>query len=860
MLNKKIKLFIYISLLLLSSFTANTQGSDPIYTIQGFIEETTSGETIPFASISIKGTTKGTIANSDGYYSLNLKRHEKDTLIVSYLGYNKKSINIEYNGEDIRRIDFKLKPNITTLNEVTIKSEKGAYKNKDNPAVMVMKHVIQNKSKNQKIAQDYLEYDQYEKIQLDLINLSKNFLDKGIVKKLPFLKEYIDTTGKPIYTFLPFFLRETSSKIYERSDPQSKKEYRKGVKMVGVQDYIDQESVSNIMDYIYQDINIYSNSIEVLGQQLPGPLSIFGPNLYRYFLLDTIEIEHIQCYKIGCYMRNKQDPGFQGEIFVSLDSNYRVIKYDLFVSEKANLNFVEDLRITQTFSQQDTIWVKGDNETTAKLKLDKDGLAIRAKRTVFYNNYKINLKRRESIYSSSENVIDDNDMFEKGELFWKNARIKELTPQEEAIYEMIDTLGKVPTIKRAIKLVTFLLSGYHDVGLFEVGPFHSFYTFNEAEGLRLRFGGRTTYRLHNKAFAHAYGTRTFGNKGWLYAFKLGYSFNDRFDRGAKHFLSGSYIKESRFPGVQLKFVDFDTFWHSIRRGSSSRKVLYNSYQFNYVKEFKNHITLDFDFVHQKQTPIGDLTFDYYLNDQILHFDNIKTSELGLGIRFAPNEEFIQGKNIRKNFYNKSPIITLNGSLGVKDLFESDYEYHRLSLNIFKRFYFSSLGYADLEVENGKIWGNVPYLLLHLPDVNQSFALKKNSYNLMNFMEFVSDEYIEVMGNYYMNGFLFNKVPVFKKLKWREVFGFKALWGNLSDQNNPNISDNLLQFARDDNGQIRSFPLEEVPYLEASVGVTNIFKIFRMDALKRFTYLDHPSMPTMFNLKGFGLRVRTEVTF
>ena len=176
-------------------------------------------------------------------------------------------------------------------------------------------------------------------------------------------------------------------------------------------------------------------------------------------------------------------------------------------------------------------------------------------------------------------------------------------------------------------------------------------------------------------------------------------------------------------------------------------------------------------------------------------------------------------------------------------------------NIAKRFFFSQFGYADVTAEGGYIIGkNIPFPLLTIHRANQSYAYQLSSYNLMNFLEFVSDHYASMSVEYYLNGFLFNKIPLLKRLKLREVVAFRGLYGGLRNENNPANNPNLYQFLKNSDGSSATYSLNKEPYMEGSIGIANIFKLLRVDLVKRFNYLDNP------NVAEWGIRARVKLDF
>ena len=182
-------------------------------------------------------------------------------------------------------------------------------------------------------------------------------------------------------------------------------------------------------------------------------------------------------------------------------------------------------------------------------------------------------------------------------------------------------------------------------------------------------------------------------------------------------------------------------------------------------------------------------------------------------------------------------------------FGNDYDYLKLRFGISRRFYFSIVGYTDIAAEAGILKGKVPYPLLFIHNANQTYIYQKNSYNMMNFLEFVSDRYVSLNIDHSFNGFIFNKIPLIKKLKLREVASLKMLYGGLSHENDPKFNTDLFRFPSDLSGLPTTFSLESEPYIEGSIGISNIFRLFRVDLIRRFTYLDNP------HVSPLGVRVQ-----
>ena len=452
------------------------------------------------------------------------------------------------------------------------------------------------------------------------------------------------------------------------------------------------------------------------------------------------------------------------------------------------------------------------------------------------------------------------DLKEKTDSFWTEARPDTLTKQEAGVYFMIDSIQRIPTFKRFMNVASLLITGWKTVGPIEIGPLPALYSFNDVEGFRLRAGFRTVPAFNEKNMFEAYGAYGFRDKEWKYLFAFTHSFNKNFLTNPQNRILFSYQHETIFPGQDLQFLNDDNFLLSFKRGMSDQMIFFDSYKIDYNKESHSGFAYNVILENKKQVPLGRLTFTTNDFGQT-EVNAISTDAIDINLRFAPNEQFYQGKNFRVPIPNKYPIFKLNYRQGFKNVINGEYQFSRVAGQVFKRFYLAQLGFSDLELEGGKVYGSVPYPLLNLPQANQSFFLQESSFNMMNFMEFISDEYASLKLTHYFNGFIFNKIPLFKRLKWREVLSVKALYGNLTADNNPNNNPALFQFPVDVNGDPSTFAFKNaVPYVEASVGIMNFFKVFRIEFLQRLTYLENPGVPTMFGVKGLGIRAKGKMDF
>ncbi len=859
--NRKQALFTFLLLSLLGGGGLSAQ---KMTSIKGEVIDAETKEPLPFANVRFVGTDVGTTTDFDGTFVLET-RWGSDSLEASYLGYETQVIPIQL-GVKNQKVTFALVPSAKILQEVVIKEKRGKYKRKGNPAVDLWKEVMAHKNQNLPKKFDYYEYDKYEKIELDLNNITEKFRKRKAFKKFQFIFDYVDTSelnGKP---YLPIFIRETASKVYYRKDPEATKEYRQGVKVSGLEEYLDNEGISTVTDLLYRNIDIYASNILIFDKQFMSPLAPLANTFYRFYILDTIEQDGMKLIDLAFMPINKLNVGFKGDLYIKADSTYAVVKADFTITDNANLNFINDLRLVQEFQEINGAWILVKDQITVDFSPLKQSTGFFAKRSVLYDNHIFNQPREDDLYEGSIAVIDTHDVFEKDETFWDTVRLEELSVQEAGVYEMIDTLQQVPAFRRAMDIITLLVSGYKAVGPVDVGPVSAFYSFNDVEGFRARVSGQTNLKFHPKIQLEGLLAYGFKDQEWKYGASLKYSFRDNWRSFPQHHLKVSYLHDTKFVGNQLKFVQEDNFFLSFKRGASDRMLFTDRFVFEYFLELENNLSWTLSYFNTDQRPLGSLRFNFTdpVTGEKASYHSLRTSEVGLKIRYAPNEQFLQGHNYRTPIYNKYPVFTLDYKLGMDGILGGDFAYHRLSLNIFKRFYLSLFGNTRFEVEAGYIWGDgVPYFLLHLPVANQTFAYRTGAFNMMNFMEFASDRWALINIEHFFEGYFFNKIPLLRRLKLREVVSFKAIYGGLRSENNPNLDPTLVQFittTTDGHTTPVTFTLENQPYMEASVGVYNIFKLIRIDLVKRLNYLHNPDIPQFLNVKGLGLRIKVKVEF
>ena len=851
----KIRLKV-LRVLFLFIITFCTTNASAQTVINGVVRDAATEQPLGLVSIYFLGG-KGVVTNNDGSYSIQTNNPKYTILVFSYSGYKKVVKKIV--AQTAQTLDIDLQVN-DSLKSVIIKAKRGKYRNKNNPAVELIDKVIANKSKNKITSYDFVQYEAYEKLELSVANKPQKFANTHLFKNYKFILENMDTTSIKGLALVPIYLEEKLSQNYYRKKPVKNQSYIIAEKKVNYGDFIDDKGITFYLKRLYADINIYDNNIIVLTAQFLSPIADLAPTFYRFFITDTIENDGIKLVKLNFMPRNASDLLFSGVMYVTLDGNYSVQKINLSVSKKANLNWAKELKIFQDFEKSPIDGryhlIKSSMKAEFALRQTSAG-GVLGERTVSYKDFIIDVPAEDSIYDGKGHVAQMQPG-SNADSFWVSNRHQQLSPVESKVYANIDSLRNMKSFNTTMKIGTLLFAGYIKFGSIEIGNTNTFYSFNNLEGFRLKVGGRTTTQFNKHIYLGAYGAYGFKDEKYKYQLTAAYSFN-----GVSIYAYPlNYLKFTRqydvsLPGTELVFESENNFFLSFKRGVNDQYLYNDTYKLQYLKEFGKNFAYRMTYTYLKQTPADSLVYEKVVPGGKVNIPNIITSEILGELRWAPHEQFYQGQNYRTLIKNRYPIYLLRVQEGIKGLFKGQYNYLQLTLGILKRCYLSQLGYVDVTVEGGHIFGQVPFPLLNILRGNQSYAFQLNAYNLMNYLEFVTDNYAAVTSDFYFNGFILNKIPLLKKLKLREVADFKIVKGSLRNENNPDYNSNTFLFPTryvNVENLPSTFAITKTPYFEASVGVANIFKVVRLDLVKRFTYLNHPNISTL------GLRVRIRVDY
>lgn len=822
MANKIILLFISIFVGVAISLHGQTTK------VRGKISDASTGEPLPFVNVSFRNSTIGTITDFNGTFFLET-RTPTDSLIVSYIGYQRKALRIQKN--TYQDLAIKLEPDNIKLAEVVVVPG-------ENPAHIILKNIIKNKADNNPAKFDSYQYEVYNKMELDVNNIDEDFKEQKVFKHFQFIFDYIDTSVVTGKNYLPVFITETLSDYYYQGKPKKAKEVIKASQMSGVQN----DNITQYTGQMYLEVNIYDNTLWLFTKEFISPISNFGLLYYKYYLIDSAFINNNWCYQISFKPKRKQELTFTGDFWVH-DTTFAIKKIQMRIADDANINFVNDMVASFEFERIDNKnWFPAKNTLFVDFNITDQTTGFFGHKTTSYKNVKINILYPEKFFSenTSQETINLEDALKNDSEFWKTARHEELTKKEEDIYQMVDSIKEVPVFKTFVDLVTMFVSGYWVRGNFEFGPYYTFYSFNAVEGNRVRIGGRTSNKFSTRImyFGHvAYGDQDNKLKGGIGTMYM-------LNKAPRKVLYVHLMHDIEQLGQsQNAFMQDNILSSLLRREYNYKLTMVNQakayYEHEWFRGFQNRLTLK----GMRVFSTDSVPFEQIKNlTDTIPFDHVTSTEITLNTRVAYNERIVAGEFDRVSMGTDWPIFNLDLTMGVKGILMSRYEYYKVHASIEHMFNIAPIGYLRYIVDAGKYWGRAPYPFLQLHEGNETYAFDDYAFNMMNYYEFVSDQYASLYLEHHWDGFIFNKVPLFRKLKWREVVSGKALIGNVSDK------------AKD----VMLFPyalqgLSE-PYYEAGVGVENILKLFRVDAMWRLSYLDNPNIPK------FGIRAKLQIQF
>ncbi len=865
----KRRLFLFCVLSVWAVFRAVAQD------VTGRVTDAATGEPLPGVHVYFDDErTTGTVTDGDGRYSIPFR---VGALSFSMLGFDVQTLQLA----TPRKVDVRLKETAQALDELLVKRKKQKYSRKNNPAVELMRKVIAAKQKSNLRERDYLSYNVYRKLTLALNEVTEKVFQEDKFKRMPFLKDHVEVhpeTGKLI---LPISVDETVSRQIYRKDPHSEKTFIQGQRNQGLNElFATGDILTDMVRECFTDVDIYEDEVRLLQYPFISPISKqSGIRFYRYFIVDTVMVNNDRCIHVDFTPNNQQDFGFSGSLFILDDSTYRVKRAELGIPYRSDVNFVDRMSVIQEF----------ESLPSGEQMLINDKMIVQLKLVDFLQKFQVERLTRYSDFSFDH--IADRSFKQKGsvhtdpgahmrdEAYWEEKRPEKLSTTESSVGGFMDKLENVKGFKPVLFVAKAFIENFVETSTdpkkpskVDIGPVNTIITHNFVEGLRLRASAQTTANLHPRWFGRGYFAHGFKDHKWKGMAELTHSFNkkDYLPREFPvHNLTVSYANDVMSPSDRYVPTDKDNVFISFKWSDVKHMAYYERFSLLYDREWENGLRWNVGLRRERNTGAGALFYqplDGKGTPSLNTADyrrHITYAEATVGLKFQPGATYINTKQRRLTTNLDSPIYGLSHTVGVKGVLGGEYDYNFTEASIYKRFWLNSWGKIDMMLKGGVQWNRVPYPLLIMPAANLSYIMEDYTFNLVNNMEFLNDRYASLMVSWDLNGKILNRIPLIRRLKWREYIGFNMLWGDLTDKNNPflerNANDGRLFYFPGDFNRDGSFTYSsgvmnpEKPYVELVAGIHNIFKLLHIEYVRRLNYIGPDT-------QKWGVRFMLRVTF
>ncbi|MBQ6209432.1 MAG: carboxypeptidase-like regulatory domain-containing protein [Prevotella sp.] len=857
----------YIIFFLLSMLAIAANGQ-----IHGVVTDAVTGDTIFYPSASYKGNHVAVSGDAQGRYSI--ARHNGWYLTFSAVGYQSKRVMISQKTPSL--FNVKLKPDTKQLAEVVVKKKRGKYSRKDNPAVELMRRVIAAKKRTDLKNHDFYQYDKYQKITLAVNDINPLDIDSGFIGKRKWLLDQVELCPYNNKLVLPVSVDETVTQHVYRKEPKSEKDIIKGQNSTGINHFLQTGDILNVtLKDVFTDVDIYDDQVRLLQYPFTSPIGKDAISFYRFYIEDTVYVGRDLCYHLQFIPNNQQDFGFRGELYIIADTTLHVKRCNLTIPKRSDVNFVENLQVMQEYTHlPNGEWALSVDDMIVEMSLAKFLSKVIVIRTTRLSEYAFDELPKQLFRGKAKERRDANAMM-RDEAFWNQYRTVELTKSESSMDAFIHRIEQIKGFKYILFGLKALVENFVETGdenhpsKVDLGPMNTVISNNFIDGMRNRISAQTTANFNPHWFMSGYYAHGWGSKKNYYKAELTYSFNKK-DYLPREFPKRTITFTSTYdvtsPSDKFIHTDKDNVFTAFKWAKVDKMMFYNRQQLAFEREeewgLKTTASIKTEeneacaalFFHPLSSGItppdiaeGDL-------NKHLHNGKIRTTEAHVELQLAPGRTYINTKQRRIPINLDAPVFTIGHTMGFKGFLGGDYRFNLSEAAIYKRFWMKSWGKIDAYLKGGIQWNQVPYPLLIMPAANLSYIVEDEAFNLINNMEFLNDRYASLDVSWDLNGKIFNRIPLLKKLKWREYIGVKCLWGDLTDKNNPF----LLENANSD--VLMAFPSgcyvmdPKKPYVELIAGIHNIFKILHIEYVRRLNYNELPTAHKQ------GIRFMMRMTF
>ena len=823
--------------------------------LQCYVVDWQTGDSIPYANAVYRNLKLGASSDANGHFSIARKVGEQ--LTITAIGYKPRHIKIT--AHTARELKVTLIADSKQLQGIVVKAKRRhKYSRKDNPAVELMRRVIAAKKQTHLENHDYYQYDKYQKVTMAINNLTPDELEGSMFKKAPWLLDQVETCPYNNKLILPISVDETLTQHLYRKSPRDEKDIVLGQSTKGISKLIQTgEALNTIVKDLFKDINLYDDQIDLLQKRFPSPIGSTAISFYHFYIDDTVYVNQDQCIRLQFMPANQQDFGFRGELYVLNDSSLHVKKCDMQLPANTGVNFVDAMKFQQEFTKlSNGEWALTTDNMIAELKLTDLLQRAIVIRTTGMTNYAFAPIEDKQFKGKAKIIYDANAKMRDNE-FWVAHRTTQLTKSEAGMDSFIKRMASTKHFKWVIFASKALIENFIETGSedkpskFDIGPVNTFISKNLVDGIRLRASARTTAKLNPHWFFegyYAYGTKS---RRSYYDAKVTYSFNKpeyqpiEFPVRTISFESTSDVES---PSDKYLKHNKDNIFMTFRPVKVEQMYFVNRQKINFNWETDYGLATSLELRTESNRPTGKLVYEKMDGTLV---DKLRVSEVSLGFNYRPGQSYVNSKQKRMTVNLDAPEFNVKHTMGIKHFLGGDFNSNLTEVSIYKRFWLGSWGHIDTRVQGGAQWNKVPFQFLITPPVNTSYFEHQGTFNLMKGLEFLNDRYAQFNLAWDLEGKIFNRLPLIKKLKWREYVAFKGLWGHLTDKNNPYLPQNA------NDTELYKFPVDtrvmtRDPYMEFVVGVHNIFKCLEVDYVRRLTYTNAPGISKSGIRFGFNL--------
>ena len=753
------KLFILLFLTLAQVMSAQT--------IKGVVVDEETGDTIPKTGVQYKNSNISTACDKNGFFTI--ERRNDEYLTFSAVGYKTLSILIGPNTPSEMRIT--LKSETKRLNEVTIKAKRGKYSRKNNPAVELMKRVIAAKKRTDLSNHDYYQFNKYQKLTFAINDISPAQLENEKTQKKQWLINQIEVCQYNNKLILPLSVDETVTQNLFRKDPKNEKTIVLGQNTTGVNDLIQTGDVLNtVIKDVFTDVDIYDDQIRLLQYPFTSPIGKDAIDFYRFYIVDTLYVDNDECYHLQFVPNNQQDFGFRGELWVLTDTTLHVKKCKLTLPKKTDVNFTDNLSILQEYTKlPNGEWALTTDDMIVEMSVVKFMTKFIVIRTTRMSNYAFNKIPDREFKGKAKIKYDPNSKMRDDD-FWATNRMVHLTNGESSMSSFITGLSNTKGFKYILFGLKALIENFVETGkksYVDIGPINTMISTNFIDGLRTRLSAQTTANLSPHFFLSGYYARGWKSHKDYYKGQLTYSFNKKeympweFPKRTITFTSTYDVCS---PSDKFMPTDKDNVFTAFKWTEVDKMMFYNRQELAFEYEQYWGLKTTVKLKTEENEACGSLYFKPLATYGGASVNRIRTTEASFQLRYSPGETYVNTKQRRLRVNFDPPVFTISHTVGLKGVLGGDYDYNLTEASIYKRFWLNSWGKLDVSVKGGVQWNKVPFPLLIMPAANLSYIVEDETFNLINNMEFLNDRYASLDVSWDLNGKLFNRIPLIKKLK------------------------------------------------------------------------------------------------